>query len=201
MKSSYMCERNVGMCCVHQSVGPKPINVLRYTVGSLFWGTCCLFVINFDEFHADRLAKRMVVPLYDPPPPRSFDFGRYRGRLSWSNSSKLHGSAGQSEQKSHSDILRAYGHVRFSVEMLRQGMQGLCSVSVRTQLPCGDKSPPTNIITWRSMGWGSEHKEFIAFYEGETTTRSANLCFATYLNHSFCSVNWCTQHMPTFLNT
>jgi len=101
MKSSYVYERNVGMCCVHQAVGPKPINALQYTVGPLFWGTPCL-VVNSDEFHADRCVKRKVVPLYDPPPPRSFDFGRYRGRLSWSNSSKLHGSAGQSEQKPHS---------------------------------------------------------------------------------------------------
>jgi hypothetical protein len=82
MKCSYMYERNVGMCSFHQSVGPKPINALQYTVGPLFWGTLCLFVINFNESHADRLVKCMVVPLYDPPPPRSFDFGRYRRRLS-----------------------------------------------------------------------------------------------------------------------
>lgn len=82
MKSSYMYQGNVGMCCVHQSVAPKPINALECIVGPSFWGTRFLFVINFDEFNADRWVKCMVVPLYDPPPPRSFDFGRYRGSLS-----------------------------------------------------------------------------------------------------------------------
>ena len=82
MKFSYMYQTNVGIHCVPQSVGPKPINALQYTVAPLFWGTRRLFVISFDEFHADRCLKCMVFPLYDPPPPRSFDFGRYRGRLS-----------------------------------------------------------------------------------------------------------------------
>jgi hypothetical protein len=139
----------------------------------------------------------MVVPPYDPPPLRSFDFGRYH----WSNSSKLHGRVAKSQQKPCSDTVPAYAHVRFRVEILRPGMQWLCSASVRLQLRCGDKSPPTSILMWRSLRGGSEHKEIIEFYKCVTTTSSAILYFATYFNHSFRSVDWCTQHMPTSLNT